>query len=372
MLSAAALLIAPTPAAAGGFPLSLVEGGFSLPVLVVNAGDARLFVVEKGGLIKIVGGGTFLDISAKVNTDGERGLLSVAFDPNYATNGLFYVDYARASDGDLTLAEYQRSTGDANLADPLSERILFTIEHSSATNHNGGSLLFKNGHLFMTTGDGGNTPQFAQDTSSLLGKVLRVDPHDPDGAGPLKYSIPSGNPYLNKPGFDEIWSIGLRNPWRCSFDRGTGYLWCADVGQDDWEEVDRSLAGKGRNFGWPLLEGTHYYNSPGHTKGDPCTRRCKTPPITEYPHVVTGNDNSNVTGGYVSRRSGAVLFGKYLFADFGSGRVWAIPANSPNGTHMPAPLAETPYAISGFGEGNDGKLYLVDYGGGAVYRLDNS
>jgi glucose/arabinose dehydrogenase len=371
VLSAAALLVAPTPVAAA-VPLTLVDDGYTLPVFVTHAGDSRLFVVEKGGVIKIVSGGTFLDISAKISTSGERGLLSLAFDPNYAGNRLFYVNYTRASDGDIVIAEYKRSLADPDLADPLSERILLTIEHSSASNHNGGTLMFKNGHLFITTGDGGSDPTNAQNLSSLLGKILRIDPHDPDGNGPLRYSIPSGNPYVGEPGNDEIWSRGLRNPWRCSFDRLTGYLWCGDVGQDAWEEVDRYLAGKGRNFGWPLLEGSHYYNYPNKQRGNPCTSNCRTRPITEYPHAVAGTDNSNVTGGYVSRRQGAALYGKYLFADFGSGRIWSIPAGSGRGTPMPAPLAETSYVISSFGEDKDGRLYLVDYGGGAVYQLDDS
>jgi glucose/arabinose dehydrogenase len=362
-----------SPVRAGtALPLTLVQGGLTQPILVANAGDARLFVAQQNGIIRIVGGGTFLDISSRISTGGERGLLALAFHPNYGSNGLFYVDYTRASDGDLVIAEYRRSTGDPNAADPNSERILITIEHSSAGNHNGGTLMFKNGLLYITTGDGGGDPGTrAQSLSSLLGKILRIDPMDPDGAGPRQYSVPGTNPYVGRKGLDEIWSRGLRNPWRCSFDRATGKLFCGDVGQNLYEEVDRHKSGKGVNFGWQLLEGFHYYRFPNRNQGDMCTSSCRTLPIAEYSHDAFGGGNSNVTGGYVSRRAGAAMYGQYIFGDFGSGRVWAIPNNFTRGTPLPNPIFDTPYLISSFGEDVDGHVYLVDYNG-AVYLLNNS
>ena len=361
------LLTAATPASAA-LPVTLVEGGFSQPLFVTHAGDSRLFVVEKGGLIKIVGGGTFLDISAKVSVQNERGLLGLAFHPNYAANGRFYVDYTR-TDGDVVIAEYRRSSLEPDVADPNYERILMTIEHSGAANHNGGWIGFGGDHLLIAVGEAAHAPN-AQSLSNLLGKILRISPADPDGNGPKTYGIPGTNPYVGKTGRDEIWAYGFRNPWRCSIDRGTGITWCGDVGQSGWEEIDRGPL-KGRNYGWPLLEGKHYFNYPNKPQGALCTSKCRSRPLLDYPHTVDGDDNNAVTGGYVSRRSGATLNGKYVFGDLGSGRVWAIPANFQRGDPMPAPLAQTTFTISSFGEGADGRLYVVDIGG-AVYRLNDS
>jgi hypothetical protein len=243
---------------------------------------------------------------------------------------------------------------------------VLVIDHSSASNHNGGWIGFKNSNLFIATGDGGNTPNKAQDLTSLLGKILRINPLDPDGAGPLDYSVPSGNPYVGRSGADEIFAFGLRNPWRCSFDSGNGKLWCADVGEGTYEEINRSRTGKGLNYGWPLLEGRH--KPPG---GPVCASKCKTMPITEYSHSAFGGGNCAVTGGYVSRRSGAALYGKYVVGDYCSGKIWVIPHNFSPGSALPAPAADTPYSISSFGQDNIGRLYLVDLGG-AVYRLTDS
>lgn len=365
------LLAAPVPAGAGsGLNRSLVENGFASPVFVTNAGDARLFVVEQDGLIKIVENGTtkttFLDLTTKTDQSGERGLLGLAFHPDYASNGLLYVIYTRISDGDLVLAEYERSTGDPDKADLASERVVLTIEHSSAGNHNGGTIMFKGNNLFWTTGDGGNTPNAAQDLNSLLGKILRINPMDPDGVGGADYSISSRNPYVGVAGRDEIWARGLRNPYRCSIDPKTRDLWCGDVGQNRWEEVNHKGNAKGRNFGWPLLEGNHHYPS-----GDPCSSGCKTRPILAYPHEAGAEDNNTVVGGYVARRPGQPLTGKYIFGDFGSGRVWAIRAGFRRGDDLPAPLENTNHTISSFGVDNLGRVYLVDYGG-SVWRLTDT
>ena len=366
-LSSLVVLTLPSAVANAAVSFQLVQAGFSEPIYVTHAGDSRLFVVEQRGLIKIVGGGIFLDLSALVSQSGfERGLLGLAFHPDYASNGRFYVNYTRASDGDTVIAEYRRSAGNPNAANPSSARTLLVIDQPAA-NHNGGWMAFKGANLYISSGDGGGSPgKRALDKTTLLGKILRINPLDPDGNGPKKYSIPPKNPYVGRSGRDEIFSRGLRNPWRCSHDRSSGKLWCADVGQSKYEEINRSKYGRGANYGWPKLEGRHYYPS-----GSLCTTNCKTRPIAVYAHGAFGGANCAVTGGYVSRRSGASLYGKYVFGDYCSGKLWVIPANFASGSALPAPVVDTGYLISSFGQGNDGKLYLVDHVG-AVYRIVES
>jgi hypothetical protein len=232
-------------------------------------------------------------------------------------------------------------------------------------------MAFKGNYLYISTGDGGgggDQKNRAQNLDKLLGKILRINPLDPPGSA--TYSIPSDNPFVGVAGKDAIWSYGLRNPWRCSFDDGTGDLYCGDVGQETYEEVDHADTGRGVNFGWRLLEGKHYYNWPGHSSGGLCSGDCKTLPIVEYSHSSYGGGNCAVTGGYVSRRSGAALFGDYIYGDYCSGNVWSVPANAPTGT-VGTLLGNTAYNISSFGEGYDGKLYLVHLGG-SIYRLTDS
>jgi glucose/arabinose dehydrogenase len=337
---------------------------------MTHAGDSRLFVAEKGGVIKIVGGGTFLDISTQVTTTGERGLLGVAFDPNYATNGLFYITYTR-NDGDVVLAERKVSSTDANVANPVYERVVLRIEHSSGTNHNGGWIGFNNdSSLYMSVGDGGGgVGKRAQSKKNLLGKILRINPHDPAGAA--QYSIPASNPFVGKAGWDAIWAYGFRNPWRCSNDRLTHLTWCGDVGQSAWEEIDRGPM-KGKFFGWEMLEGTHYFNYPNRTRGQVCTSKCKTLPIIEYPHEAGTDDNSAVVGGYVARRPGAAIQGKYVYGDLGSGRIWTVPANYMSGDPAPVEAANTDLSIWSFAEGFDGKLYVIDGGAGEIWTLSQS
>jgi glucose/arabinose dehydrogenase len=363
------LLAAAMPSAAlGAVNLQFVAGGFSSPVFVTHAGDSRLFVVEQTGRIKIVGGGTFLDIHTMIRTSGgEQGLLGLAFHPNYASNGLFYVNYTRKSDGDTVIAEFKRSSGNPNLADVASKRVVMTINQPYA-NHNGGWMAFKGSYLYISTGDGGSggdPKNRAQNVDRLLGKILRINPLDPPGSA--TYSIPGDNPFVGVFGKDQVWSYGLRNPWRCSFDAVTDDLWCGDVGQEVYEEVDHVATGRGINFGWRKLEGRHYYKWSGHTSGALCSGSCFTLPVAEYAHSSYGGGNCAVTGGYVSRRSGAALYGDYIFGDFCSGKVWSISASGGGMTL----LDDTSYLISSFGEGNDGKLYLVDLGG-SIYRLTDS
>ena len=380
-LTAAALTLssfAVQPAGAASFTTTPVASGFTRPVFVTNAGDSRLFVVEQTGVIEIIHDDasvtTFLDIRNLVLDSGEQGLLGLAFHPNYASNGLFYVYYTPSGGGAEVLAEFRRSTGDPDQADPNSERILLDLP-DPYTNHNGGWLGFKGQYLYISTGDGGNggdPRNRAQSLRQWWGKILRINPLDPDGAGPRRYSIPANNPYVGRSGRDEIWSYGLRNPWRCSFDNKTGRLWCGDVGQNAYEEIDRARTGRGINFGWHKLEGRHYYAWPGHTQGALCTSNCKHLPILEYPHVYIGNGGRcAVTGGYVSRRPGAALYGKYVFGDYCSGEIWVITAGFSASTPLPAPTVNTNYNISSFGQGADGRLYLVDLNG-TVYRVDQS
>ncbi len=363
-ISLAALVggAAPAPASAA-LPLTQVGSGFNLPIYVTHARDSRLFVVEQRGRIKIVGGGTFLDLSGLVSQSGsERGLLGLAFHPSYSSNGLFYVNYTRQSDGRTVIAEYKRS-GSANVADPRSARILMTIAQPQA-NHNGGWMGFKGKLLYIATGDGGgsgDTGNRAQSKSTLLGKILRINPLK---SGTKPYTIPPKNPFVGKTGLDEIWSFGLRNPWRCSFDRGSGSMWCADVGQQKWEEVNRHASGKGVNYGWRVMEGNACYSP-----SSGCNTSGKLKPVAVYGH---DGGNCAVTGGYVSRRSGAALAGKYVFGDYCSGRVWAIPASHSGALTSSHLLADTSHMVSSFGEGNDGRLYLVDYGNGRILRLNDS
>ena len=381
LLSAALLVTAALPApTTAAVSLTEAASGFERPIYVTHAGDSRLFVVEQGGRIWVVNGASksvFLDINTRVVCCGEQGLLGLAFHPNYATNRLFYVNYTRASDGATVIAEYRRSAGNPDVADPHStynRRVMLIAQ--PASNHNGGWIGFKPGkpQLYIAIGDGGGAgdpSNNAQSKSSLLGKILRINPRDPDGSGPRTYKIPASNPFVGVSGRDEIWSRGLRNPWRCSFDRANGKLWCADVGQSKFEEVNRSKTGKKKNYGWRLLEGRHYYNYPGRTSGNLCTSGCKELPLVTYAHTAFGGGNCSVTGGYVARRAGAPLLGRYIFGDFCSGRVWDIAANHTRGVALPTPTA-TGRRISSFGEGADGRIYLTDLNNGIVYLVNGS
>lgn len=354
-----------------GGPLTLLVGGFVEPLYVTHAGDARLFVVEKAGRIRIAANtgngwaitGTFLDIRDRVGASGsEQGLLGLAFHPSYASNGRFYVNYTNNS-GDTVIAEYRRSDGNSA---SRTERRLMTIDQPYS-NHNGGWLGFKSDTLYIATGDGGgggDPANRAQRIDTLLGKILRIRPLDPDGSGPKRYGIPSSNPYIGRSGLNEIFARGLRNPWRVSFDRLTAKIWIADVGQERYEEVNRSATGLGLNYGWKQLEGKHCYVSNCNTSG-------KTFPVAEYQHAVSGTDNCSVTGGYVSRRPGAALEGRYIFGDFCSGRLWDIPTAQSLSDPLPA-AASTGRLITSFGEGADGRIYLVDLSSGGVYRVNGT
>lgn len=348
---------------------SRVARHLSQPLFVTHAGDnsGRLFIVEKGGRIKILKNGAvlstpFLNISAKVSKGSEQGLLGLAFHPDYATNGLFYVDYTNTA-GDTVIAEYKNAVPSDNVAE-TAERVLMHIDQPYA-NHNGGMLAFgPDNFLYIGMGDGGSggdPGNRAQNINSWLGKILRIDVYDPPGAA--NYAIPTDNPFFGKNGFDEIFAIGVRNPWRFSFDSVTGDLWIGDVGQDRYEEVDRSTApkaGLGLNYGWKVLEAKHCYPS-----GTSCRKTGMTFPMAEYSHSL----GCSVTGGYVYRGLDYYgLVGGYLFGDYCSGRIWALKASGP-ATQTPVLMVDTGFLISSFGEGPDGKLYVVDIGAGEIWQV---
>jgi glucose/arabinose dehydrogenase len=352
----------------GGVKLTKL-GDFDEPLYVAqpDGSTSDLFVVQRGGAIRVIHDGKpaqtpFLDLSGKVTTAGtEQGLLSMAFAPDYTRSGLFYVDYTDKA-GDTRVVEYQRSKGDPLTADPSSAREVLGV-HQPFDNHNGGQLEFgPDGDLYIGLGDGGSEGdpnRVAQDLSSLLGKILRIDPQ-PSGGRP--YSIPPSNPFVGRSGArPEIYSYGLRNPWRFSFDRKTGALTIGDVGQNEFEEIDYTLRGKaaGANFGWSAFEGDARFNrdqtAPGAVK-----------PIFTYSHSGGG---CSITGGYVVRDPNlTTLYGRYIYTDFCLGRLDSlIPEtggardNRSLGLSVPSP--------SSFGEDSAGHIYLTSLSG-PVYRLD--
>jgi glucose/arabinose dehydrogenase len=350
-----------------GFGLTAVATGLERVVALANAGDGsgRLFVVEQAGRIRILDGAQvrpapFLDISTLVACCSERGLLSAAFHPQYETNGAFYVFYTNTG-GDLVLARYLVSA-DPNAANPASGAILLTIPHPTYANHNGGQVAFgADGRLYLSTGDGGgggDPDDNGQDLGSLLGKVLRLTVDGGTG-----YSIPPDNPFVSTPGArPEIWSYGLRNPWRITFDRRTGDQFVADVGQGSREEMNFEPAGTGgRNYGWVRMEGSLCYRpSTG------CNDGTLTLPVLEYSHAL----GCSITGGYRYRgRSAAGLDGVYLFGDYCSGRVWGGVQDG-SGAWSSVELVDTAYNITTFGEDESGELYLVAFGASStIHRV---
>ena len=351
--------------------LTPVVSGFSLPILVTNAGDGsnRMFIVEQGGTILIyknnaLNGTPFLDITGRVNSGGERGLLSLAFPPNYASVHHFYVFYTDSA-GALTISRFGL-TGNPDVADATSEQIVLSIPHSDNTNHNGGMLAFgPDGYLYFGSGDGGgggDGPNNAQNMNILLGKILRIDV---ETGNPTTYTIPASNPFVGVAGLDEIWASGVRNPWRYSFDRLTGDMYIGDVGQGAWEEVDFQPAGfaGGANYGWHVLEASHCY-----TPSSGCTPPAAyVPPVAEYNHGSSDSFGCAITGGYVYRgASYPSMVGVYFYSDYCTGRMFAM--QNVSGTWVTTQLIDTPYNVSSFGEDEAGNLYVVDLGG-AIYQV---
>ena len=334
--------------------------GLSQPVALENAGDGsgRLFVLEQEGLIRVIQDGVlqdtpFLDITGDTVIGSERGLLGLAFHPDYKNNGLFYINFTDAN-GATVIAEYSVSA-DPQVADVNTERILLSVPQPYG-NHNGGAVVFgPDGYLYIGMGDGGSggdPENRSQNLSELLGKILRID------VSGEPYSVPADNPFVGKDGADEIWAYGVRNPWRMSFDREQGDLYIADVGQNAFEEVSFQSAEStgGENYGWRIMEGFNCFE-----KG--CSQEGLTLPILEYPH----SEGRSITGGYVYRGEALPdLVGSYIYGDFVSGRVWLAQRSGEVWTNDL--LQETGLTVSSFGEDEAGELYLVNYGG-SVHRL---
>ena len=359
----------------------LVASGLSQPLFATAPlNDGRLFVIEKGGAIKVVQGGVASGfLSLTVAGGGEEGLLGLAFDPQYGIagaqgQGRFFVNYIDAVNRDTVVASYRTMAGNASLADPTSRvEVIRFDQPNGRSNHKGGWLGFKpgdGGHLYIATGDGGsaNDPDnFAQNRNSLLGKMLRIDVYNDAFADPnVTYTVPSSNPFFNTAGQrGEIFAYGLRNPFRNSFDRSTGNFWIADVGQGAREEVDFIAAASsgGQNFGWRVREGdiaTPDINDPALVGA--------TDPLLV---VADRNIGRSITGGYVVREVGSPLFGQYVFGDFVTGRIFAINADGSPKTladaiDLTAVLNPGLSNISSFGEGAMGELYIVDFGGRVV------
>jgi glucose/arabinose dehydrogenase len=348
--------------------LETVSDQLTFPVdLASPPGDSRLFVVEKAGRIRIIENGTllapaFLDISAQVSSNGERGLLGLAFDPDYETTGRFVVNYTDLA-GDTHIAAFTVSSGDANRADPASEELILRVDQPFE-NHNGGQVAFgPDAYLYIALGDGGGSGDpmaNGQSLTTLLGKLLRIDLN---GGSP--YGIPSGNPFSAVAAArSEIWSYGLRNPWRFTFDRLTGDLYIADVGQGEREEIDVGLAadgaGRGANYGWDIMEGDACFEP-----ASGCDRTGLILPVLQYDH----SEGCSVTGGHVYRGSAIpALQGTYFYSDFCSGWVRSFRLSSgavAEEREWPALQAGN---VTSFGQDDAGELYILT-SGGSVYRI---
>lgn len=346
--------------------LSLVSQGFNRIVDIANAGDRRLFIVEQPGVIKsITFGGRiqtmpFLDIKSKVLWSGEMGLLGLVFHPQYKQNGYFYLNYIDKNQHTV-VERYHVSQNDTTVADATSGTIILTFPQPY-TNHNGGDLNFgPDGYLYISTGDGGSGGDpldNGQNKTNLLGKILRIDVNVA-----FPYGIPSGNPFADGQGgnADEIWSYGLRNPWRFSFDRQTGDIWIADVGQNAYEEIDfePSESAGGINYGWRCYEGNHTYNSTNCLPSSSYTF-----PVYEYAH----SEGCSVTGGYVYRgNTFPILQGCYLYTDYCTGKIWSLKNNGTNWVNEQL-FQDASARFSTFGENKDGELFIGD-ANGKLYQI---
>lgn len=353
-----------------GISLELFANGFSSPVNMKHAGDDRFFVVERAGVIKILNAdGTtntapFLDIDNLVtNGGGEQGLLAVAFHPNYASNGYFYVNYVD-NGGDTVISRFTRDT--ATTADPNSELVLINVVQPFI-NHNGGDLHFgTDGYLYISLGDGGSggDPQNrAQTLTDLLGKMLRIDVDNVSNGN--NYAIPSDNPFVSvTAAADEIWAYGLRNTWKFSFDKDTGDLWTADVGQNALEEINivASTSNGGENYGWKCFEGTSSFQNSTY-----CDNITKVDPIAEYAHV---SGRCSISGGYVYRGEiQSTLEGYYFFADFCTDEIGYVKDNTTGGYDLEFILDDSGQGWSAFGEDINGELFVIGLINGNIYRI---
>jgi len=346
------------------FTWQSVASGFQNPVGIVKAADGmnRLFILEQPGLVRVLKGGValkppFLDIRSEVSCCGERGLLGLAFHPDYVNNGTIYVNYTDV-DGDTVIARFSAAADNLEQIDPESEVILLNISQPYA-NHNGGGMAFgPDGYLYIGLGDGGsaNDPQGnAQNTNTLLGKILRIDVNEGE-----YYAIPQDNPFVTGGGLPEIWAYGLRNPWRFTFDSHTGDLYIGDVGQNTWEEINFRpvMAPSGANFGWNFREGTHEF------EGVPPVDLQLIDPVAEYAH----DQGCSVTGGVVYRGNALPEWnGVYLYGDYCLGKIWGLLPTA-SGAWQNKLVFETGFNITAFGQDEAGEVYLVDYSGG-LYQL---
>ncbi|MFC3110583.1 PQQ-dependent sugar dehydrogenase [Undibacterium arcticum] len=353
--------------------LQTVATGLSSPLfLTAPSADARLFIVERPGRIRIVQDGAllpiaFLDIRNRTTVDGERGVLSLAFDPQYASNGFFYV-YFTDLDGNIAIERFSTSVLNPNVADPLSSLRIMSIPHPDFSNHNGGLLAFgPDGDLYIGTGDGGSAGDphgNAQNTNSLLGKLLRIDVSASTAVQP--YAVPASNPFINQNGKrPEIWAYGLRNPWRYAFDAATNLLYIADVGQERREEVDVASANAGGlNYGWNIMEGTLCYPSGA------CNQQGLRLPVLEYAHDDTvSNSVCSIIGGYVYRGSAIPeLRGSYLYSDLCAGWLKSFAYLNGAATHQMDWGNQGVGLILSFGEDAQQELYLLS-DNGSVYRI---
>lgn len=346
--------------------------GYSSPVDIAHCNDDRLFVVERRGIIKVIDtlgvqqGTPFLNITSLVTqSGGEQGLLGLAFHPDFKNNGYFYVNYIRPNQN-TRISRFSVMPGDSTKADPGSEAVMLDIVQPFS-NHNGGCIKFgPDGYLYIGMGDGGSAGDpgnRSQNGLLLLGKMLRIDVNFAEAP---YYQVPADNPFVNNASYlPEIWSLGLRNPWRFSFDRLTGDMWIGDVGQGLWEEIDHEPAGAGgRNYGWRCYEGNQAYNTAGC--GD---LSLYTPPAFEYGHGAGGG--CSVTGGFVYRGSKyADLYGSYLFVDYCTGRWWVVTPEA-DGTYSSKVLTTlTGFEYSSMGEDAAGELYACGLSSGKIFKIN--
>lgn len=354
----------PTPPASK-LALTAVASGLKQVTSIQHIpGDDRLYITEQTGLIRVIKDGALLpgpllDIQKKIKSGGELGLLGLAFDPDFAKNHYFYVHYSRATDKAGIVARYT-AAADGLTADPKSEKILLT-QPQPFDNHNGGHLAFgPDGYLYIAFGDGGSAgdPQGnSQKLGTWLGKILRINVH----AG-SPYQVPADNPFVGTAGAKpEIWALGLRNPWKFSFDRADGRLFIADVGQGKFEEINVEDKGDGgKNYGWRCYEGNEPFNTTG----------CQPASVYAAPLLAYGHDSGrcSITGGHAYRGKTLQGFaGRYLFGDYCSGEIWSVDAKQ-KGAEPRLELASG-LQISSFGENTNGEIYLADHQGGTIYRL---
>jgi glucose/arabinose dehydrogenase len=352
--------------------LELVVGGLADPIGIATVPDGRLIVHERAGRAIVVDPATgrtdvALDIGDRVLAGGERGLLGLALAPDWPADSAVYVHYSDA-DGDTVVSAFTTASAEPLRIDPASERVLLTQDQPYG-NHNGGQLAFgPDGYLYVGLGDGGSGGDplgHGQNPRTLLGSVLRIDVGriPDDGNDAPAYAIPSDNPFADGTvAAPEVFAFGLRNPWRFSFDRATGELWIADVGQGSWEEVNRldPSTDAGANFGWNVAEGAHCYRVAG------CSTDGMVAPVAEYGH----DRGCSVTGGFVYRgRAIEGLAGWYLFSDYCSGILFGVPSDTDGSNLEPRQLLATGRNVVAFGEDADGELYLVDIGSGELVRL---